>query len=153
MLLPEFNSVRPFNLQLQKCKQIWYYIYFKAKTKSPYLGLPAVTWDPVSWKKTKKTTDFLRVAELPYRKKRQLGPAGCYHWQEVYQLTVQQSPPHSTPVGTHRSQRRTERSIHSWNFLVQWEYKFNKSIICIYTCIIYIYICWKHLHSFTRANM
>ena len=29
----------------------------------------------------------------------QLGPAGCYHWQEVYQLTVQQSPPTRLQLG------------------------------------------------------
>ena len=154
MLLPEFNSVRPFNLQLQKCKQIWYYIYFKVKTKSPYLGLPAVTWDPVPWKK-QKNNGF---------------SASCYLQKKTAARTSWLLPlagslpadsaaiaPHSTPVGTHRSQRRTERSIHSWNFLVQWEYKFNKSTICIiiyiYTFIKYKYICWKHLHSFIHANM
>lgn len=146
MLLPEFNSVRPFNLQLQKCKQIWYYIYFKVKTKSSYLGLPAVTWDPVSWKKT--TTDFLRVAKLPCRKKRQLWQLVATIGRKFTSWQCSNRPPTRLQLGTHRSQRRTERSIHSWNFLVQWEYKFNKSTICLIKYIIYKYIYISMLKTF-----
>lgn len=71
-------------------------MFFKVKNKITISGTTSCNMRSSVLKKTKKQRIF---CELLPSENWQLGPAGCYHWQEVYQLTVQQSPPTRLQLG------------------------------------------------------